>query len=152
MNSIGIILWYVICVRSHVMAVKEPSLDQDRPLNGECSEQEIETKWWPWVALETEFYYLWLDDQWEKRVESYLEKSHQESKSNNDHNVNILKPGKWSGQFSILKISFWISSFNWSNFQPIRKSYYLSSDELCFGNRILFALNVLVEVIIIFNK
>ena len=65
-SSIGIIV--IITVMS---TIEEPALDKDSPLDGECSEKEVETKWRPWVSFQ---------------------ESHQETETDDDHHVNILEP------------------------------------------------------------
>ena len=51
--------------------IEKPSLNENSPLNSECSEKKIETKWRPWVSFQ---------------------ESHQETESDDDHHVNILEP------------------------------------------------------------
>ena len=54
-----------------VSTIEEPALDENGPLNSESSEQEIETKWRPWISFQ---------------------ESHQETETDDDHHVDILEP------------------------------------------------------------
>ena len=61
----------VAVIISVVGTIEEPTLNENSPLNGKCSEKEIETKGRPWVSFQ---------------------ECHQETETNDDHDVDILEP------------------------------------------------------------